>query len=422
MLRTLFDIALRHILGRKRQTLTTMTGVAVSTMVLITTISLTRGLLDSFTETIIDVAPHITVKGEKLDLVPVDLLADGAMPRRAFIEDHIGRDDREEVRNYGKILDILASPTFRTQVLAASPYVASQVMAVKGSRNQPVLVKGVILDREEKISRIGRSLISGDINLFRKSPDAILVGRTVARDLDLRLNDAVTIVSVDGKSRQCKVAGVFFTGVNAADNSVLSSLKFAQILEGFPANKVTGIALKVRDPLRNEGLANDLQRITGYTCLTWQKENSSVLMLFARIGYIVLSLVAFVGIVSGFGVANILVTTLFEKSRDIAIMKSFGFSSGQMVGLFVFEGFLVGLAGALFGGLLSVGAISFLASLPIESSQGPLTKTGFSMSWNPWYFFFVIAVTVLISTIAAALPSARAAKLEPVKVLRDANL
>lgn len=54
MFRTLFDIAIRHILGRKRQTLTTMLAVSVSTMVLITTISLTRGLLDSFTETIID--------------------------------------------------------------------------------------------------------------------------------------------------------------------------------------------------------------------------------------------------------------------------------------------------------------------------------------------------------------------------------
>jgi lipoprotein-releasing system permease protein len=422
MFRTLFDIAIRHILGRKRQTLTTMTGVAVSTMVLITTISLTRGLLDSFTETIIDVAPHITVKGEKLDPLPVDLMADGTSQRRSFVEDHIGRDDREEVRNYGSILDLLASPSFRRQVLASAPYVESQVMAVKGSRNQPVLVKGVIIEREEHISRIGRSLISGDLTLFRKSPDAILVGRTVARDLDVRLNDAVTVISSDGKSHQCKVAGVFFTGVNAADNSILSSLKFAQIIEGFPANKVTGIALKVRDPLDNAGLARDLQRITGYTCLTWQKQNESVLMLFNRIGSIVFSLVAFVGVVSGFGVANILVTTVFEKSRDIAIMKSFGFSSGQMVGLFVFEGFLVGLAGALVGGLLSVGSIAILAGLPIENSQGPLTKTGFSMSWNPWYFIVVIAVTVAISTIAAALPSARAARLEPVKVLRDANV
>lgn len=422
MFRMIFDMAIRHILGRRRQTLTTMAGVAVSTMVLITTISLMRGLLDSFTETIVDVAPHVTVKGEKLNPVPVNLFDGGEDSRKAFVEDHIGRDDRERILNYGKVLEILSSPSFSSRVVAASPYVESQVMAVKGSRNQPVLLKGVVIDREEAISHIGRSLTDGDLTLFRKNPDALLVGRTVARDLDLRLNDELTVVSADGKSRQCKVAGLFFTGVNAADNSLISSLKFAQIVEGFAANSVTGIALKVSEPFDNAGLAGQLAGMTGYECPTWQEENRSVLSLFTRIGYIVFSLVAFVGIVSGFGVANILVTTVFEKSRDIAVMKSFGFSSARIVGLFILEGFLVGLAGALMGGLLAAGSISLLASLPVESSQGPLTKTGFSMSWNPWYFLLVIAVTVLISTIAAALPSARAARLEPVKVLRDSNM
>ena len=421
MFRTLFDIAIRHILGRRRQTLTTMLSVSVSTMVLITTISLTRGLLDSFSDTIIDAAPHISIKGEKIDPVPTNLFG-AASSGAAFVADHIGRDEPEEVRNYGRILEIIASPAFAGKVTAASPFVESQIMAVKGNRNQPVLLKGVEIDREERISHIGRSLVSGDLAMFRKTPDALLVGRSVANDLGVELNDQITIISPDGKSRQGKVAGIFFTGINAVDNSILASLKFGQIIEGLPPNKVSGISLKVADPLGNAPLARDLERLTGYRCMTWQEENESVLALFKRIGSIVLSLVGFVGVVSGFGVANILVTTVFEKSRDIAIMKSFGFSSAQMVGLFVFEGFLVGLGGAIAGGIMATGSIGFLASLHIESSQGPLTKSGFSMSWNPWYFFFVIVVTVIISTIAAAIPSLRAARLEPVKVLRESNL
>ena len=422
MLRTLFDIAIRHILGRKRQTLTTMLAVSVSTTVLITTISLTRGLLDSFTETIIDVAPHISLKGEKLDPIPTNLFGFDKAGKATFVKDNIGRDEPEEVRNYGQILDIAASPAFSGKIVAASPFVESQIMAVKGNRNQPVLLKGVIIDREDRISHIGRSLTSGDLVQFKKTPDALLVGRTVAEDLDVQLDDQITIIAPDGTSRQCKVAGIFFTGVNAADNTIMASLKLGQTVEGLPPNKVTGISFKVRDPFANAPVAEGLERMTGYRCLTWQEENASVLALFRRIGVIVLSLVGFVGVVSGFGVANILVTTVFEKSRDIAIMKSFGFSAGQMVGLFIFEGFLVGLGGALAGGVMATGSIAFLASLHVQSSQGPLTKSGFSMSWNPWYFFFVILVTVIISTIAAALPSIKAAKLEPVKVLRESNL
>ncbi|HHE07613.1 MAG TPA: ABC transporter permease [Chlorobaculum parvum] len=422
MFRILFDIGIRHILGRKRQTLTTMLAVSVSTTVLITTISLTRGLLDSFTETIIDVAPHISLKGETLDPIPTNLFGLDKAGKAAFVKDNIGRDEPEEVRNYGQILDIAVSPVFSGKIVAASPFVESQIMAVKGNRNQPVLLKGVMIDREDRISHIGRSLTSGDLVQFKNTPDALLVGRTVAEDLDVRLDDQITIISPDGTSRQCKVAGIFFTGVNAVDNTIMASLKLGQTVEGLSPNKVTGISFKVRDPFANASVAEELERMTGYRCLTWQEENASVLALFRRIGVIVLSLVGFVGVVSGFGVANILVTTVFEKSRDIAIMKSFGFSSLQMIGLFVFEGFLVGLGGALAGGVLATGSIAFLASLHVQSSQGPLTKSGFSMSWNPWYFFFVILVTVLISTIAAALPSIKAAKLEPVKVLRESNL
>ena len=422
MLKTLFAIAVRHLLGRRLQTLTTIFGVAISTMVLITTNSLTRGLLDSFIETIVNVAPHITVKGEKMRPMPVNLIDGQSISEVAFVDNNIHKQEQEEVRNYRQILSVFSLPQYKKQVLASSPYVESKVMAVKGSRNQPLLLKGVLIDREDAISGIRKKLLVGDIAMFEKTTNALLVGRTVARDMNLKLNDEVIIIPASGKSRQCKVAGIFFSGINAVDNSVLAALKLAQIIEGLPANKVSGIALKVDNPLDNAFLARDLEKVTGYRCLTWQEENASVLSLFARIGYIVFSLVAFVGIVSGFGVANILVTTVFEKSRDIAIMKSLGFSALQLVSMFVLEGFIVGLAGAVAGGILAIGSINLFASLPIESSQGPITKTGFSMSYNPIYFFIVIGVTVIISTLAAILPSARAAKLEPVSVLRDSSL
>ncbi|MCG8342334.1 MAG: ABC transporter permease [Chlorobiales bacterium] len=422
MFGTLLSIGLRHLLGRKRQTLTTIAGVAVSTMVLITTISLTRGLLDSFVETIVDVAPHITIKGEPVESLPVDLLSDSELLRHAFVDENIQKEERKEVRNYRQILSILDSENYAEEVVAVSPYVESRVIVVKGSKNEPISMKGVVIEQENAISGIEDRLTAGDLAFFEKTPNALLVGRTVAVDMGLELHDEVTVVPVSGPTRQCKVAGIFFSGVNAVDNTVFVSLKFGQILENLPAGKVSGVGLKVADPLVNERLAAGLERVTGYNCVTWQEENASVLSLFNRIGYIVFSLVAFVGVVSGFGVANILVTTVFEKSRDIAIMKSYGFSAGALVGMFILEGFFVGFAGALAGGVLATGSISFLANIPVEASQGPLTKTGFSMSWNPLYFLFVIFLTVLISTIAATIPSTRAAKLEPVQVLRDSSL
>ncbi|UZJ41064.1 ABC transporter permease [Prosthecochloris sp. SCSIO W1101] len=422
MVRTLFSIALRHLFGRKRQSLTTIAGVAVSTMVLITTISLTRGLLDSFVATIVDVAPHITIEGKPIESLPVDLLSDAEAQRHAFVDENIQKEDRDEVRNYRQVLEVLDSKQYAGEVVAVSPFIESRVIVIKGNKSQPISMKGVVIERENAISGIEDKLTAGDLAFFETTPNALLVGRTVAMDMGLELHDEMSVVPVSGPVRQCKVAGIFFSGVNAIDNTVFVSLKFGQILENLPADKVSGIGIKVVDPLANEPLAGVLERVTGYNCITWQEDNASVLSLFNRIGFIVFSLVAFVGVVSGFGVANILVTTVFEKSRDIAIMKSYGFSAGSLVGMFILEGFLVGFAGTLAGGVLATGSINLLANIPVETSQGPLTKTGFSMSWNPLYFLFVMLLTVFISTIAATIPSTRAAKLEPVEVLRDSSL
>ena len=422
MVRTLFSIALRHLFGRKRQSLTTIAGVAVSTMVLITTISLTRGLLDSFVATIVDVAPHIIIEGKPIESLPVDLLSDAEVQRHAFVDENIQKEERDEVRNYRQVLEVLDSKQYAGEVVAVSPFIESKVIVIKGNKSQPISMKGVVIERENAISGIEDKLTAGDLAFFETTPNALLVGRTVAMDMGLELHDEVSVVPVSGPVRQCKVAGIFFSGVNAIDNTVFVSLKFGQILENLPADKVSGIGVKVVDPLANEPLAGVLERVTGYNCVTWQEDNASVLSLFNRIGFIVFSLVAFVGVVSGFGVANILVTTVFEKSRDIAIMKSYGFSAGSLVGMFILEGFLVGFAGTLAGGVLATGSINLLAHIPVETSQGPLTKTGFSMSWNPLYFLFVMLLTVFISTIAATIPSTRAAKLEPVEVLRDSSL
>ena len=422
MVRTLFSIALRHLFGRKRQSMTTIAGVAVSTMVLITTISLTRGLLDSFVATIVDIAPHITIEGRPIESLPVDLLSDREALRLAFVDENIQKEERDEVRNYRQVLEVLDSKQYAGEVVAVSPYVESRVIVIKGNKNQPISTKGVVIERENAISGIEDKLTAGDLVFFETTPNALLVGRTVAMDMGLELHDEVSLVPASGPARQCKVAGIFFSGVNAIDNTVFVSLKFGQILENLPADKVSGIGVKVVDPLANELLAGVLERVTGYNCVTWQEDNASVLSLFNRIGFIVFSLVAFVGVVSGFSVANILVTTVFEKSRDIAIMKSYGFSAGSLVGMFILEGFLVGFAGTLAGGVMATGSINLLAHIPVETSQGPLTKTGFSMSWNPLYFLFVMLSTVIISTIAATIPSTRAAKLEPVEVLRDSSL
>lgn len=422
MFKTIVQIAIGHLVGRKRQTITTLVGVAVSTMVLITTISLMRGLVDSFTETIINIAPHIVIRGEKIVPDPIDLISDVSMNRRAFVVDNVQKEEEEEITNYRQILSLIDEPPYDKQLFVASPYVSTEVMAIKGTANQPIEINGVLIDRENKVVRLEGNLKSGSLESLQKTPNGILVGEPLVEDLEIELNDEMTLVSSSGISQQVKVVGVFSTGVKSIDNKGFVNLKVGQLLTQMPPNKVTGINLKVKDLLTNTALARELERVTAYKCETWQEANETIIGLFTRIGNIVYSLVGFVALVSGFGVANILVTTIYEKTRDIAIMKSFGFKASQIVWLFVLEGVIVGLIGAVIGAVLAIGTTNLMASIPTQSTQGVVRQTGFAMAQSPYYYLIAVFLTVTISTIAATIPSRKAAKLEPVQVLRDANM
>jgi len=422
MIRTIFKIAAGHLFGRARQTMTTLVGVSVSTMVLITTISLMRGLVDSFTEAIIDIAPHIVVRGQSIIPDKIDLISKDNGSRRAFVIDNVQQEDPEEITNYRQILSLMDDAPYDDMISVASPYVASQVMAIKGTANQPIEVNGVLIERENKVAKIEANLKSGSLESLQKTPNGLLIGEKIAEDLEIQLFDELTLVASSGVTVRAKVVGTFFTGVKSIDNKAFVNLKIGQLLEEMPPNKVTGINLRVKDLLQNTELARELERVTGYKCETWQEANESIIGLFNRIGNIVYSLVGFVALVSGFGVANILVTTIYEKTRDIAIMKSYGFTANQIVGLFVLEGVLVGLGGALLGAILAVGSTNLLASIPTESAQGPVVRKGFAMSQSPMYYMIAVSLTVFISTIAAMIPSRKAAKLQPVQVLRDASL
>ncbi len=422
MFKTIFQIAIGHLVGRRRQTITTLVGVAVSTMVLITTISLMRGLVDSFTDTIINIAPHIVIRGEKIEPRRVDIISDQSKNVRAFVVDNVQKEEEEEITNYRQILSLIEEDPYVKQLFVASPFVSTEVMAIKGTANQPIEINGVLIERENKVARLEGNLISGNLESLKKTPNGILVGAPLVEDLAIELNDEMTLVSSSGITQQVKVIGVFSTGVKSIDSKGFVNLKIGQLLTQMPPNKVSGINLKVKDLLTNTELARELERVTAYRCETWQEANETIIGLFNRIGNIVYSLVGFVALVSGFGVANILVTTIYEKTRDIAIMKSFGFKANQIVFLFILEGIMVGFIGALIGAVLAIGTTNLMASLPTQSTQGAVSQSGFAMAQSPYYYLIAVVLTSTISTIAATIPSRKAAKLEPVQVLRDANL
>jgi lipoprotein-releasing system permease protein len=129
--------------------------------------------------------------------------------------------------------------------------------------------------------------------------------------------------------------------------------------------------------------------------------------------------VLFVFVVSGFGIANVLITIVLQKQHDIAIMKSIGVSRGSIVGIFLLEGIILGCIGAAIGGLAGYVMTNVISSLPISYGESAVVRNDHIVTVQRVYFYVLTTTfSVLMSAVSSVGPARRAARMNPVDILR----
>jgi lipoprotein-releasing system permease protein len=126
-------------------------------------------------------------------------------------------------------------------------------------------------------------------------------------------------------------------------------------------------------------------------------------------------------LVAGFGIFNIVSTITHEKARDIAILKSLGFREADMRRLFLLEGLAIGAGGMMLGWAMGY-ALSLLLGLvrfELRGVSGELT--GLPLAWSFWHYAIAGALALVAAGVAGYLPARRAARLNPVDIVRGAT-
>jgi lipoprotein-releasing system permease protein len=412
----LFTIAFRQLLNRKRQTFLTLTGVSVGVMVLITAVSLMDGLLQSFIQKIVEIAPHVIVSGEKVrPTVPDQLIDSHGNTRVTFIK-NISREENEVIKNYPRIETLLKNDSL---VELVSPSVSTDVIGMFGTFSEPIQLFGIAPSLEDGIEKFSKSMTSGSFDELAKTPDGIIMGSTAAKDFTVRTGDRMEIVAPSGKTFSVRVVGVFMTGMNDIDDNCYVNLRLGQIIAGLSPDEVSNFYIRVKDLSKDAAVAKTIEDETNYKSITWEEKAASVVSLFRMISGIVYFLVFFVILVAGFGVANVLITNVLEKSRDIAIMKSIGFKKNDITWIYLTEGLIVSLIGSAVGCILGFALIEIMSSIPMASSGASTIRTDhLMMGKKPIYFLGASFLAIIVSLVAAIGPSRNAAKVNPTEILR----
>ena len=410
----LIDIALAHLRNRKRQTVVSLLGVSLGVGFFIAIAAMMQGFQSYFIDKIIDVAPHIEMKDEyrRPPLQPVEQLYEGGAVGLTGVKP---KDEPRGIKQgRAKVAELEQLPG-----VMASGYLTGEIILRYGSKDVSGSVVGIEPERERQVSKIEDDLIAGALDNLYTTANGLLIGEGLARKLGADMADTLTVLSPAGVILKMKVVGVFSTGIVELDNfRVYTLLKKAQVLQDRP-NVINRIRLRLDDVNQAEELARRIERRYGYRSESWQEANQNVLGIFVIQNGIMYSTTGAILLVAAFGIFNIISTVVLEKTRDIAILKSLGFTSGDVELIFVAEGLLVGVAGALLGWLMGYAMSRGLGAVQFEI-EGFIRSEGFILDYSPWHYGISAVMAISAATFAAYLPARRAARVYPVDIIRSA--
>lgn len=412
-----FEIALAHLGGRRRQTAVAILGVAMGVGFFIAMAAMMQGFQSYFVQTIVDVSPHIVMRDEYR--MPRRQPLNYLFPDSTSIVSIHGIKPRREVRgirNAGRIVDALdAMPA-----VAVSPILEGQAIFRYGASDVSATLSGIEPRRERLITNLEKDMVYGTFDDLNAYANGVVVGSGLAHDLGAAPHDTLTVLSPAGIVRKMKIVGVFRTGITALDNrTAYTLLKRAQVLQNRP-NVVNAIRVSLGSAYEQaREVAQSIEDRYSYKTESWQEANQGFMSVFVVQNVIIYSTTGAILIVACFGIFNIVSTIVNEKSRDIAILKSMGFTEGDIQRVFVIQGTVMGLVGMVLGWGLGFGLTQLVESVRIDI-QSEISTDRLFVIYSIWHYVIGGVFCVASATLAAWIPARKAAGLRPVDILRGA--
>jgi len=392
-------LAMRHLLSHPGQTALLMAGVALGVSVFIFMSALIGGLATLLTLRTVGSIPHIVL--EMPDRDPASLsLNPGA---QVVLQKDLSR--RDQITIWQPMIPIIEKTS---GIIAVSPQIRGSAFVERGQAVSPVGVIGTMPGQSSDIADIDAAIVDGSSSL---PADGILIGSVLARDLGLRVGQVIQLTSDRGRSRSFRIGGIFTLGIASADRqAIYMNFTTARALFDLPTG-ISRIEIKVRPATDAAGIAERLRRSTDLKATAWTEDNQQLfegLDAQARTGTIIkaFSLVTII-----IGIASAMLLSIIRRQAEIGIMRAMGASRGLVISIYVLEGTLIGLVGALIGALAA-----WLALLPLPPVSA-VKSGGLPIDRQQGDFLLAIALTTFAATLASILPARRAARIDPVEAI-----
>jgi lipoprotein-releasing system permease protein len=244
------------------------------------------------------------------------------------------------------------------------------------------------------------------------------MGRGLARKLNVNVGDRVVMTTPQGYTMTLKVVGIFQMGIGTVDNvRSYANISTVQTILQQDHFYITDINIKLQDITLAKKVAPEFSEMYGYKSEDWETANATFLTGSIIRNILTYSVSITLLIVAGFGIYNILNMTIYNKMKDIAILKAMGFSGKDVKQIFMIQSLVIGFIGSVLGLLIGFALSSLIAQAPFDGGDF-ISIDRLPVNFDPKYYIIGIVFGVLTTAFAGYMPSRKASRIDPIEILR----
>lgn len=312
------------------------------------------------------------------------------------------------------------------EILIISPRIKFGVLLGEEELNIPALGYAIDPDKETNISGLDKRIIEG--SYLDASSNGVIIGNELAKRLDLGVGDTLTIITRTAYDSptgiNLLVKGIFSTGIGGIDRSVFYiPFNVGQKLLDLE-NRATELVIIVKDPNEAINIAREIRLHGDYSIVPFQY--NPILKYINTFSFVYSIFYAVILIVACSTIANTMIMVVFERTKEIGMMKAMGLNNLSVVGLLTLEAGIIGVVGSFLGTVIG-GILSYWLKYQGVDLSMMSSQTSADMPFGPIIYFSptpMIIITgflfgLLATVIVAFLPITRITKLEPAKALKS---
>ncbi len=397
-------VAIRFLKEGKIQTAFIIIGISIGVAVIVFMSALLTGMQANFVNRVLTGQAHIQLLVHKEVVRPLhsepDLLESATlqMPLQRF----------KSIDQWQSVATQLQK---MPEVSVVSPAISSSALINRGEASRSVSVTGMEPDVYFKIIPLPEKIVHGQAFV---TSDSILIGTELALDLGLGIGDKLRISTANGGVNVLKVTGIFDLGNKGANSrNVFIAFRTAQSMFNLIGGAST-LDITLHDVYAAETMARTIEKLTGLQADSWIKTNEQFFTAVKAQTTANTAIRIFVALSVGFGIASVLVVSVVQRSREIGILRAMGITRGQILRVFLLQGGLLGMLGALIGSAIG-GSALWLWQNFLRNADGTIM---FALRFDAQLLMQTLIFATATGLLAAFVPALRAARLDPVVAIR----